>query len=313
MVGKSLPPVTIGIPFHNAEPFLLDAIRSVFAQTHEDWELILMDDGSSDRSLEIARSINDPRVRVVSDGENRRLAARLNEIHSLAKYDYVARMDADDMMASDRIEKQLMFLQENARYDLVTTGVCSITDDSAPYGIRLPSDRHVLTPYVVLSGAHGITHAAIMGRKEWFHRNPYDPSDHRAQDYKLWIRARRKDDLSIGFIREALYYYREEGSMTPQKMLTAKSIGREVVGANGPQMVGSLATAFLLGRSRLKSAVIRCSAVLGGTNHIVRARSPLSDRDTFDMISADISRMRRLPVPVQPGLGVIGFDGCFDQ
>jgi glycosyltransferase involved in cell wall biosynthesis len=298
MVSKSLPPVTIGIPFHNAEPFLLDAIRSVFAQTHEDWELILMDDGSSDRSLEIARSISDPRVRVFSDGENRRLAARLNEIHSLAKYDFVARMDADDMMASDRIEKQVTFLHERSSCDLVTTGVCSITDGSVPYGIRLPPDDHVLTPYVVLSGAHGITHAAIMGRKEWFHRNPYDPSDDRAQDYKLWIRARRKDDLSVGFIREPLYYYREEGSMTPQKMLIAKSIGREVVAANGPQMVGSLATAFLLVRSGLKSAVIRFSAMLGGTKHIVRARSPVADRQAFDMIHADIARMRNLVIPV---------------
>lgn len=302
MVSTTLPPVTVGIPFHNAEHFLLDAIRSVFAQTHEEWELILMDDGSTDRSLEIARSIMDPRVRVFSDGENKRLGARLNEIHSLAKYDLVARMDADDLMASNRIEKQLKFLQTRPEYDLVTTGVCSITDESVPYGIRLPPEDHVLTPYAVLSGAHGITHAAIVGRKEWFARNPYDPSDNRAEDYKLWIRAHQKNDLSIGFVREPLYYYREEGSMTKEKMLTAKLIGREVIRANGPQMVGALTTTTLLGKSWLKSAVIKGADLLNWRNIIVRARSPITDPEAFEVIHSDISRMKGLVIPVSGGI-----------
>ena len=105
-----LPPISIGIPFFNAERFLLDSIRSVFAQTHQDWELILVDDGSTDRSLEIAQSIADPRVSVYSDGKNKKLAARLNQIHTLAKFDFIARMDADDLMATDRIRRQLTFL-----------------------------------------------------------------------------------------------------------------------------------------------------------------------------------------------------------
>src|SRR5690554_4188978 len=98
-VSCDLPSVSIGIPFFNAEAYLLDAIKSVFAQTHQNWELILLDDGSTDRSLEIARSIDDPRVRVYSDGQNKHLAARLNEIARLARYEYLARMDADDLMA----------------------------------------------------------------------------------------------------------------------------------------------------------------------------------------------------------------------
>lgn len=190
-MASDLPAVSIGIPFFNAERFLLDAIKSVFAQTHEDWELILMDDGSSDRSLEIARSIDDPRVRVYSDGQNKKLAARLNEIHGLAKHDFIARMDADDLMATDRIEKQLRCLLARPDIDLVTTGVCSMTDHSVPYGLRVPEPEHVLTPYGVLSGQHGIVHASLLGRRDWFLRNPYDTSDHWAEDYKLWVRARR--------------------------------------------------------------------------------------------------------------------------
>jgi len=83
-------PVTIGLPFYNAEKYLTDAIRAVFAQTHQHWELILIDDGSTDGSLKIAKSVQDPRVRVYSDGKNKKLAARLNEITKLAKYEYIA-------------------------------------------------------------------------------------------------------------------------------------------------------------------------------------------------------------------------------
>lgn len=296
MVSERLPPITIRIPFYNAEPFLLDAIRSVFAQTHEDWELILMDDGSSDRSLEIAHSIDDPRVRVFSDGENRRLAARLNEIHALATHDFVARMDADDLMATSRIERQLAFLQSQPDRDLVTTGVCSITDDHVPYGIRVPAEGRVLTPYSVLSGAHGITHAALVGRKSWFHRNPYNPKDHRAQDYKLWVRAARKNDLGVGFIGDPLYYYREEGSMTPEKMLLAQRIVREVIRANGLGMAGPSRTAYLIGQSWLKSLVIRLFATVGATDAIVRARSPVIDRAAFERVQSDISSIRMTSV-----------------
>ena len=295
---SKLPPVTIGIPFYNAERFLLDAIRSVFVQTQCVWELILMDDGSTDRSLEIAKSIDDPRIRVFSDGQNKRLAARLNEIHSLAKYDFVARMDADDLMASDRIEKQLRFLQEKPECDLVTTGVCSISDDSVPYGIRLPRNGQISTPYAVLSGVHGITHAAIVGRKEWFVRNPYDPNDDWAEDYKLWVRARQKNALSIGFMSEALYYYREEGSATPQKMLSGKRIGREIVWKYGPQMIGFVGTVKLLAKSALKSGVIRCSAFLGATSVIARARSPVADQQVFEAVRADIARTKMVDLPV---------------
>lgn len=302
-MSTKLPPVSIGIPFYNAERFLLESIRSVFAQTHQDWELILMDDGSTDSSLEIARSIDDPRVRVYSDGSNKKLAARLNEIHSLAKFDFIARMDADDMMATDRIQKQLSFLNDNPEYDLVTTGVCSIGDDSVPYGVRGVGVDHELTPYGVLSGAHGIVHAAIVGRKDWFLRNPYDPADHRGQDYKLWVRSSGARDLSVGFIREPLYFYREEGSATTAKMLAGQRGRRKAVLENGVSMVGPMRAARLFCSSLLKSTVISVASTIGATKHIVRARSPKIDSDSLASIQRDIARSSLTVVPLKAGGG----------
>ena len=295
-MSTRLPPVSIGIPFFNAEKFLLDAIRSVFAQTHQEWELILVDDGSTDGSLEIARSIDDPRVRVVADGKNMRLAARLNQVHSLAKYDFIARMDADDLMAADRIQKQLSFLVENPDVDLVTTGVCSITDDSVPYGVRVVGVGHVPTPYRVLSGAHGIVHAAIVGRKRWFQRNPYDPGDHWGEDYRLWVRSLLANDLSIGFMREPLYFYREEGSASVTKMLDGQRLGRALFLAHGPEMVGLGRTTFLIGKSLLKSGIIRVAAAARLTGSVVRLRSPVADRDVLEAVRNQIAEISTVNV-----------------
>jgi len=129
--------ISIGIPFFNAEKFLEDAIKSVLVQTFQDWELILVDDGSTDRSLEIARSFVDSRIRIISDGYNRRLPYRLNQIISEAKYDIIARMDADDLMAVDRLEKQIKVLTKNPEIDLVVTSLYSIGNKNEILGKRI--------------------------------------------------------------------------------------------------------------------------------------------------------------------------------
>lgn len=214
-------PITIGIPFYNAEAFLADAIRSVFAQTYQDWELILVDDGSTDRSLDIAQSINDSRVKVISDGLNKRLPFRLNQITSLAKYDFIGRMDADDLISPTRFEKQLAILKENPEIDMVTTGVCSITNDSRPVGIRCGKPDDIITGVKILLGQCAIVHAAMLGRKTWFERNPYDEKAVLAQDYELWLRSFGNNDFKLHILNEPLYYYREENNAVAKKLLKA--------------------------------------------------------------------------------------------
>ena len=104
--------VTIAIPFYNPGPAFEDAIKSVFAQTYTNWELLLVNDGSTDDSLEKALAIKDSRVQVINDGKNLGLGARLNQIAQLASGEYLARMDADDIMHPERIENKL-FLENN--------------------------------------------------------------------------------------------------------------------------------------------------------------------------------------------------------
>lgn len=211
--------ISIGIPFYNCEDFLADAIKSILAQSYKDWELILIDDGSTDRSLEIACSFQDSRIRVISDGQNKKLPFRLNQIIEAAKGDYIARMDADDMVDPYRLEKQIEILLKHKDVDLVSTGVASISNDNQIRGIRTYNNC-ILSKYDIVSGNIGIVHASILARKSWYLRNKYREGII-AEDYELWNRAFFNSDLKCYKLAEPLYYYREDGNVTSVKLLRA--------------------------------------------------------------------------------------------
>lgn len=210
--------VTIGIPIFNAEATLLETVQSVIAQSVTDWELILIDDGSRDRSLSIAKSINDPRVRVLSDGVNKGLPTRLNQIVDEAKYDFIMRMDADDLMHPQRLEKQLKVLQENESIDLVCTGLYSVTNQLELKGARNSLIPHPLTLADVVNGYCQIVHASILVRKSWYLRNRYNPASKRIEDYELFVTAASRGDLRVKAMDEYLYVYREEGNVQFSKL-----------------------------------------------------------------------------------------------
>jgi len=199
------PKVTIGIPFRNHATYLELAIKSVFSQTFTDWELILMDDGSSDNSLALARSITDPRVRVYSDGLTKRLNTRLNELVSLARAPYFFRMDADDIMHPERVERQYAKL---IRYnDDTVIGTCAYSIDA---NSRIIGVRPTVTK-VSGFGTASFIHPSVAAATDWFRRNPYSESFvfHRSQDAELWSRTRSSSTFLN--LSEPLLYYREVG------------------------------------------------------------------------------------------------------
>jgi glycosyltransferase involved in cell wall biosynthesis len=267
------PTVTIGIPFFSARRTLADAVRSVFAQTHRDWELILIDDGSTDGSLDVVRSLDDPRVRIVSDGTNRGLCARLNQIAELAHGKYLARMDADDLMHPERIERQVRFLDANPAIDVVDTATCTIDDNGEPLGIRgeKPLDCE---PVAVLR--HGLLiHPTVMGRADWFRQNRYDSAYVRAQDRELWCRTCGR--AKFARLCEPLFFYREALAGNLSTYLRTESTVRKILAIYGPPLVGRWRTRLLTARSHLKSWAYRLSTTLGLQGRLIRKRNrPLS-------------------------------------
>ena len=216
---KSHAYISIGIPIYNAEAYLATAIKSIWAQTHELWELILIDDGSTDNSLAIAKQFEkiDSRIRVISDGANKKLPARLNQLIDESKYDYIARMDADDLIHPDRLAIQINFLENNPSYDLVSTGVVSIDAKNKVYGCRHVDDLYA--GFENVETAYPIVHASILAKKSWYERNRYNENYPRSEDYDLWCRAISKQDLRLAVLPDLLYYYREEGNLSLAKIV----------------------------------------------------------------------------------------------
>lgn len=267
------PFVSIAIPFYNPGPALLDAVRSVFAQTYRNWELLLVDDGSTDGSLELAESIRDSRVRVFSDGQNRRLAARLNEITGLARHSYIARMDADDLMARCRIWRQMAVLVREPGVDLVSTGVYSLDDKCFPVGRRCVGPQHRITPRGLLAGQSGIVHASVLARKQWLQRNPYREDVPQSEDTNLWVRAYSKNDLRARILPEPLYFYREDGNVTVQKLLLAYHMGRVTVREDAVNRFAWSERLRAVGMSYAKSTTVTMLARLGRLDVIRQRRN----------------------------------------
>lgn len=212
--------ISIGMAIYNAEEYLALAITSVLEQSHNSWELILIDDGSTDSSLQIARKFQemDSRIRVISDGNNMKLAYRLNQIIDEARYDYIARMDADDLIHPDRLKVQIDFLKNNPNFDLVSSGVVSINNKNKVYGYR--SVDKLKNGFNKLSRSYpSIVHASILAKKSWYKRNNYDTTYSRGQDYELWCRTSSKDDLKLAVLPDLLYYYREEGNLDINRLI----------------------------------------------------------------------------------------------
>lgn len=213
--------ISIGIPFYNAEIYLADAIKSVLKQSYENWELILVNDGSKDNSLDIANKYAelDSRIRVINDGKNKKLPARLNQLVLESSGYYIARMDADDIMHHERLERQFKFLEENQNYDLVSTGLLSIDNNNKVKGFRGVDCLYDDFSHINLS--YPITHPSVMARKSWYERNHYSEEFPRAEDFELWTRAIANNDFKMAVLPDLLLFYREEGNLNIGKIVNS--------------------------------------------------------------------------------------------
>jgi glycosyltransferase involved in cell wall biosynthesis len=289
--------VSVGIPFMNSEATLADAIRSVFAQTFSQWELILIDDGSEDESLRIAMAVDDLRVTVLSDGRNRGLQTRLNEIARLARGDYIARMDADDLMHPERLARQVAFLDANPAIDLVGTATYVIDSQARPIGVRHTEPVDTSPGAVLACGL--ICHPTSMARAEWCARFPYDETFPGAEDHELYCRAAPKSGFAR--LREPLFYYRE-AHKDPHSFLrsyvTHARFLRKCYRMYGPEAVGWPGTVKLMARSHLKSGVYRLATYLGVQEEVIGRRNgrPLTEAERR-AAQEGLDAVRRAAVP----------------
>ena len=123
------PRVTVLMPVYNAQRFLREAINSILGQSFKPFEFLIIDDGSSDRSVEIVESFGDPRIRFVKNPRNMGITATLNKGIALASCELIARMDADDVCHPQRLQKQFAYMKRNPRTGLLSTWASVVSED----------------------------------------------------------------------------------------------------------------------------------------------------------------------------------------
>jgi len=201
------PLVSVVMSVYNGHIKLSETIDSVLSQTLENFEFILIDDGSTDCALEILKEYKekDPRVLLIQNGENLGLAASLNKGIQIARGEYIARIDADDICLPERFEKQVRFLEQNPSILILGSNITQIDDEGNPIReIRYATDPNELR-WNMLFGISGvIAHPCAMIRAQVFREGGFYKLIRSSQDLELWSRYINNSPLPIYNLQESL-------------------------------------------------------------------------------------------------------------
>ncbi len=209
--------VSVIMAAYNAEKFIEDAVNSILSQTYDFFELIIVDDASTDATGVILKSFSDSRVRVFTNENNMRLAYSLNYAISKSRGEFIARMDADDIAEPNRLEQQLIYLLNNEDIDLVGANALSFGDVISK--MNYPANHDSITCHLLFENA--FCHPAVMFRKKDIFK--YDQFCTAAQDYKLWASIIFK--IRTANIQKVLLNYRIHGKQTKHILGTKQKEG----------------------------------------------------------------------------------------
>jgi glycosyltransferase involved in cell wall biosynthesis len=192
--SRNNPKVSVLMCVYNGENYLPDAIESILSQSFEDFEFVIVDDGSNKNTKDLLALYQDPRIVFITNPENIGLTKSLNIGLSHCRGEYIARMDGDDISHPKRLEKQVLFLDEHSEIAVLGTQIRQI--DEAGKNPRLSLFKKGTTPLSCRWQSifdSPITHSSAMFRREIIvnELDGYDEEFRTSQDYELWIRILR--------------------------------------------------------------------------------------------------------------------------
>jgi len=188
--SKRRPLISVAMSVFNGADFLAEAVESILSQSFRDFEFVIVDDGSSDETAEILEGYQrkDRRIRVWRQG-NKGLIASLNRACALAQGKFVARMDADDIALSDRLERQVAFMQEHPDIAVVGGAIELIDSAGKSFGFEYPPQTDQEIKRALLRGDCPFSHPTVMMRAEVVASlSGYRPIVLDAEDFDLWSR-----------------------------------------------------------------------------------------------------------------------------
>jgi len=220
-----VPLLSIILPAYNQEKFVVEAIESILRQSLSDFELIVIDDCSNDKTFQIVSSINDSRIILVRNQENLGLTHTLNFGLSIAKSEIVARMDADDIAFSDRLHIQYEYLLKNPEVVAVGCWITLFKDNHDEIGVhKYPAEFECLRSEFTFNNS--LPHPGVMYRKSaveflggYTNDYPY------AEDWDLWLRLIRSHNISN--IQQPLLYYRIHDRSVSHQHSASQSLSKQ--------------------------------------------------------------------------------------
>ncbi|WP_428026150.1 glycosyltransferase family 2 protein [Arcobacter sp.] len=199
------PIISVIMPVYNAEKYLKESIESILNQTFKDFEFIIINDASTDNSENIILSYTDLRINYIKNKKNIGVAKSLNKAIQNSKGKYIARMDADDISLTNRLEIQFNYMIENQNIDICASWINHFSNENERIIKTVKSNKEIKT---LLLFYNPIPHPTIFMKKEIFtkYNLSYSNTFSKAEDYELWTRAIIFCRFSI--IQETLLLYR---------------------------------------------------------------------------------------------------------
>lgn len=214
------PLITVAMPVYNAGNYLRPAVMSILAQTYPNWELLVIDDKSTDGSLESIADISDARITILSDGFNKGLAARLNQAIDQARGQFLARMDQDDISYPERFAKQLALLVSAPELDLVAVRAIRISEENEVLDFFPSPLTHGEICARPWQGFY-FPHPTWMGRIAWFRKYRYRvPQSYFCEDQELLLRSYCKSKFAC--VPEVQFAYRVRARINLKRLLRTR-------------------------------------------------------------------------------------------
>ncbi|WP_299888584.1 glycosyltransferase family 2 protein [uncultured Lacinutrix sp.] len=207
------PLITVLIPTYNCELYVKEAVQSILDQTYSNFECIIIDDCSTDKTIEILKSFNDNRIKLIEKPKNSGYTNSLNYGLTIAKGKYIARMDGDDISLPTRFEKQVAIFETNPKLVVCGSIFQIIDSDQVIYN---PESHQEITLAMLKDSAIGHPTAMLRASTLKEHNINYDVSKEPAEDYDLWVRLLEFGEFYN--IQELLFLYRvHEGQVSITK------------------------------------------------------------------------------------------------
>lgn len=208
-----MPRISVIMSVYNQEDYLSDAINSILNQTYSDFEFIIVNDGSNDKSSDVINSFNDARIRHLTNDGNKGLIYSLNRaIKESNNPEFIARMDSDDISLPTRFEEQINYMEKNPDVGILGTAITFFGNDLPEFDLKYPLSNSEIVPSMLWMNP--IAHPTVLIRmKHIGNLYKYDADFHKLEDYALWVNLIGKF-LFCNLPNVLLKYRRHKGNVT---------------------------------------------------------------------------------------------------